>query len=134
MSGEIQVTRIEHRGLTDEPLQYRRLQIIDHDFRRHAMKRFEGMLMAGEEVLQALREGEFQVHEPAMTEHHHEKAEAPSSRADRDRAVLAPVHLGGFAFRKGEREEGGRSLGTYLADVLFDNRIAAFETDLPQPL
>jgi hypothetical protein len=131
---EVQVPRVEHRRLTDQVFEHRRLQIIDHDLRGYSLKRLEGMLVTGKKMLHGLRDGELEVHEPAVTEDHHEEAQTPPSRADRDRAVLAPVDLCGFPGGEGEGQEGGGSPRPHPADVVFYDRIAPWITHLSQPL
>jgi len=55
--GKIEVTGIEHRGPTEDAFQDRRLEVVEHDFFRHRPEEVKGVLMAGQEVLQALADG-----------------------------------------------------------------------------
>ena len=73
MPGEIQIARIEHWRFADDATEHRRFQIIDHQPGRTAAKGRKGMLMRGQEVLHGLRNGEFDIHETAVAEHHDEK-------------------------------------------------------------
>src|SRR5437899_5891015 len=97
---EIQIPRIEHRRFAGETLEHRRAQIIDDEALGAAVKCRKRMLVAGKEVLHGLRDGELQIHQPAVTQHHHEEGQPPARRAHRNRTVFAPVDLGGFAKSK----------------------------------
>src|SRR5262245_38859192 len=66
VAGEVYVPRIEHRGDTGEALQNCRLQIVDHDLCGDAAKCRKRVLVAGKEMLHRLREGELDVHQPAV--------------------------------------------------------------------
>src|SRR5260370_30233784 len=68
----IEVAWIDYRRLANQPLQHRGLQIVYHDLARATMEGRERVLMAGEEVLHRLRDGKFQMHQPAVTQHHPE--------------------------------------------------------------
>jgi hypothetical protein len=49
MLGEVEIARVEHRGLAGEALEHGGFEIVDHDFHRHPMtKELKGVLMAGE--------------------------------------------------------------------------------------
>src|SRR3982751_3404572 len=94
MHGKIEVTGIKQRRLTGQAFEHRRLQIVDHELRGHTMEGLEGMLMTAEEMLHGLRDGEFQIHQTAVAEHHDEEAELAPRRTDLDRAIFAPIDLG----------------------------------------
>jgi hypothetical protein len=49
------------------------------------------MLVGGEEMLHGLRDGEFDIHEAAVAQHHHEEGEPPPRGTDTDRAEFAPL-------------------------------------------
>ena len=95
MTGEVGVAGVEHRRLTAQALQHGGLQVVDHDFGWDpTCEGFEGVHMAAEEVLHGLGDGELEVHQAAVAQHHDEEAQAASGVADRDRAVVTPIDLG----------------------------------------
>jgi hypothetical protein len=134
MSGEIEIAGIEHRRFTDQPLEYGRLQIVDHQPGRTATEGSERVLVGGEEVLHGLRNREFDIHEAAVAQHHDEEGQPPASRAHADRAKRAPVELGAFAGGKGELEEGFPPGRANLAHIVLDDGEAASEAFFAQAL
>lgn len=68
MAGKIEISRVEYRRDAGEALQNGRLQIVDHDFGRHATKGRERVLVASEEMLHRLRDGKLHIHLPAVGE------------------------------------------------------------------
>jgi hypothetical protein len=54
VAGKIEVTRIEDRCDAGQPLQNRRLKIVDHDPGRHTAKRAERVFVTGEKMLHGL--------------------------------------------------------------------------------
>src|SRR5690606_2011953 len=135
LSGEVGVTRVEDGRLAREPPQHRGLEVVDHDLLGHgAAEVLERAQMAPQEVLHRLRDGELDVHQPAVAQHHHEEAQPPAGVADVDDAVLAPINLSALAGRKREREERGLAWRSNSAQVVFDDREAARVTGFLQPL
>jgi hypothetical protein len=94
----------------------------------------EGMLMAGEEMLQGLGDGELQIHQAAVTEHHDEEAELTPGRTDLDRAILAPIDLSRLPGGKGEGQKGWSAGRAHLMHIGFHGRIAALKAVLLQAL
>lgn len=134
MTSEIDVARIEQWRLTDDAGEHRRLEIVDHQAGWATPERREGVLMGGEEMLHGLRDGELDVHQAAVAQHHDEEGQSPTRRADRDAAVFAPVNLGAFPGGKGELEKGGPTHRPDLAYIRLDDRVAARKTFLAQAL
>lgn len=134
MTGEIQIAWIEHRRLTDHAADHGRLQIVDHQAGWAALKGSECMFMSGEEMLHGLGDGEFHIHEAAVTQHHDEERQPSARRAHANRAVFAPIDLGTFAGCEGEFEEGFPTHRTDLAYIILDDRETALETVLTQTL
>ena len=73
--GKIKIGGIEQRGLADLAGNHCGFKVIDHDLCRDAAKGGKGVLMAGEKVLHGLRDGELQVHHPAVAKDDHKEAE-----------------------------------------------------------
>ena len=132
--GEVEVLRIEHRGLADQALQHGGLQVVDHEARRHAAEGGKCVLVAGQEELHLLRDGELQVHAPAVAQHHHEEAQAPARGAHGDGAPFAPVDLGTLARGEVELEEGLLVARADAVHVVLDDADAAVVARLAQAL
>ena len=116
MAGEVGVAGVEHRRLTAQALQHRGLQVVDHDFGWDpSCEGFEGVHMAAEEVLHGLGDGELEVHQAAVAEHHHEEAQPPAGVADVDAGVVTPVDLGALTGGEVQGQERG---GAHRADPL----------------
>jgi hypothetical protein len=81
--------------------------------------------VTGEEVFHGLRDGELHGHEPAVTQHHDEEAQAPAGAADVDRAVVAPVHLGALAGRERQRQERRVPPRPDCAQIILQDRQSA---------
>ena len=88
--------------------------------------------MAAEEVLHGLGDGELDVHQAAVAQHHDEEAQAASGVADRDRAVVTPVDLGALAWGEVQGEEGGGTHRTHALEVVLDDGGAADVAGLAQ--
>ena len=100
-------------------MQHRGLQIVDHDARGNARgEELEGIEVAAEEVLHGLGDGELDVHQAAVAQHHDKEAQAASGVADRDRAVVTPVDLGALAGCEVQGEEGGGTHRTHALEVV----------------
>ena len=65
----------------------------------------QGMLVRRQEVLHRLRHEEFQIHAPAIAQHHDEEAQLPACFANPDRAPATPVDLRGLARREHQLQE-----------------------------
>ena len=61
--------------------------------------------MSGKEVFHGLRDGEFDIQQPAIAEHHDEEAQFPACATDRNCAKLTPVDLCGFSGGERKRNE-----------------------------
>jgi hypothetical protein len=133
MTRIIDVTRIEHRRRAGQTPQYGRLEVVHHDLSRHAQDG-EGPLMAAQEVLHGLRDGELHVHLARVALHHHKEAQAPARRADTDRAVFAPVDLGAFSWGKGQLQERFAFRRPDVAHIHVDDCEATAVSGFPQPL
>jgi len=72
---KVEIGRIEDGSLPRDPPKYGGFQVVDHDFPRNRAKVIEGVLMAGEEMLHGLRDGEFKIHHAAVAKHHDKEAE-----------------------------------------------------------
>jgi len=91
--GEVPVARRQHRRLAQRRREHRRLTVIDHDFRAHAAEVLEGVLVAGQEVLLRLGQGELDEHPPAVTQHHDEERKLAPGGAGPQPAGRTPIHL-----------------------------------------
>jgi len=96
MTREVHVSGVQDRRLADQALEHCGLQVVEHDFLRHA-EHGEGVLVTGEEVLHGLRDGELDIHLARVAQHHHEEGELAPGRAHGDGAVFTPVDLCAFA-------------------------------------
>lgn len=121
VSGQIEIARMKAGGFAGGMEQDAHLQVVDHDFFAHPPDELEGVAMAGKELLHTLGDGELDVHQPAVSEHHDEEAEPATGRADRDRTEGAPVDLGAFARSVLEHEEGG--FAPHLANELLEDGV-----------
>ena len=81
-----------------------------------------------------LRDGELDVHHAAVAQHQDEEAQLPAGIADIDRAVLAPVHLGGLSGLEVQRQERRRLVRAHLVHVLAHDADTAGEAVLAQAL
>ena len=81
--------------------------------------------MTGEEVLQALADGELDVEHAAVAQDHHKEAQAPAGVADGHRAVAAPVDLGALAGGEGKGQVGWALRWPDGAHVVLDDTVAA---------
>jgi hypothetical protein len=134
VAGKIQIARIEHRSDAGQALQNRRLEIVDHDFGRHAAERREAMFVAGEEMLHGLGDGELHKHLAAERQHHDEERKPAPCIAYRDGSVSPPVNLRALAGSKVQLEID-RPLGwPDAADVIAQDRHAAAISFLAQTL
>ena len=133
MARIIDIARIEHRRDAGETAQHGGLQVIHHNFGRHAQHR-EGLFMAAQEVLHGLRHRELDIHLARVTVHHHEKTQSPARRTDTDGAMLPPVHLGAFTFGEGELQIRLLFRRPDAAHVGLDDGQSAAVADFPQPL
>src|SRR5262245_11087421 len=125
VASKIDVAGIEHRRDAGEALQDGRFKIIDHDFCGDAIKRRERMLVAGEEMLHRLGDGELHIHLPAIGEDDDEEREPAARVAHCDRAKGPPVDLRTLA-RSEVQLEIDRQLGLPdAADVVAQDRDAA---------
>ena len=117
VAGKIQVTRMQHRRWPTWMGQDRRFTVVHHDLGGHAIKVFEGVLVAGQKVFLRLGQGELDIHPAAVAEHHDKKGKPPPRAAHRQKAGRAPIHLGALTGSKMERQEsgrrGGRTVRTY---------------------
>ena len=89
---------------------------------------------AGQKERHLLRDGEFQVHAPAVAQHHQKKAQAPPCRAHADGAVLTPVELGGFAWGEVQLEKRLLVAWPDAVHVVLDDGDAAVKAGLAQAL
>ena len=92
------------------------------------------MPVTAQELLHAFGQGELDIEESAVAQHHDEEGEPPAGRANANRAELAPVELGAFAGGKGELEEGFPAWRADTAHIVLDDRAAAIEAFLAQAL
>ncbi len=90
--------------------------------------------MTAQELLHTFGEGELEVHESAVAQHHDKEAQASPRRADGDGAEVAPVDLGAFAGSELQHQKGGLAGRTNLADKLLKNGVAAGVAPLTQLL
>jgi hypothetical protein len=90
VAGEIEIAGIEPGRLAAHVGEHRRAQVIDHHPAGNT-QRLEGIDVGGEEVLHALRQGEFHIELAAVGQHHDEERQAPAGVAHGDAAPLPPV-------------------------------------------
>src|SRR5215475_8812463 len=90
--------------------------------------------MAGEEMLHRLRDGELDVHHPAVGEHDDEEGEATGRVADPDRAEDSPVDLRALAGGEVQLEVDGQLGWPNAAHVVAQDRDAAAVSLLAQAL
>jgi hypothetical protein len=114
MAGEIQIVGIEQRGGSGQAPQHRRLQVVHHD-----LKEGKGVLVAGEELLHGLGEGELHIPHAAVAEHHDKERQLAAGFAHGHRAVVAPVDLGALAGGEGQGQEGRGPAWTHRAHVIL---------------
>lgn len=98
---------------------------VDEDDAGRAAEKFQGVLMAGEEVFGGFAAGELDIGHAAVAEHHDEKRKSAAGGSQRDGAGTSPVDLCGFAGREGKAEEGGAAHRTHAAHVVpYDGHAA----------
>jgi hypothetical protein len=129
MAGEIQIVGIEQRGGSGQAPQHRRLQVVHHD-----LKEGKGVLVAGEELLHGLGEGELHIPHAAVAEHHDKERQLAAGFAHGHRAVVAPVDLGALAGGEGQGQEGRGPAWTHRAHVILHDGVAPLEAVLAQAL
>lgn len=134
MLGKGRILGIEHGRLPQGAPQHSGFEIIDHDGLGHAPESLKGVLVTGQKVFHGLGEGELDIHQAAVTQHHDKEAEASARLPDSDRAERAPIGLGALAGSKGQLEKGGLALGSHAAHVGFDQGIAALKAVFAQAL
>ena len=100
----------------------------------HAAEGGKRVLVTGQKELHLLRDREFQVHAPAVAQHHQEEAQAPARGAHSDGAVLAPVDLSAIAGGEVELEEGLLLARSDATHVHVDEGEAALVARLAQAL
>ena len=133
MAGEIDITRIELRRLTPGMAQYRTAQIVDHDFIRDTQC-IEGIDVRRQKLFHGLRQRKFDIHLPAVRQHHHKEGEAPAGIANGNRAVLTPIDLCHIAWCEGQGEKRFASARPDRPDILFDDTDATPEAVILQAL
>jgi hypothetical protein len=99
-----------------------------------AAKELKRVLVAGQEVLHGLGDGELHIQHTAVAQDHHKEAQPALRMPHRDRTKHAPIDLGTLARGKGQGEKGGLSPGSDGADIGFDEGIAPGKALLPQAL
>jgi hypothetical protein len=65
VGGKVEILGIEHRRFTQGSLEHGGFEVIDHDFFRNAAEELKGVLMAGQEVLHRLGDGELDIQHAA---------------------------------------------------------------------
>ena len=95
------------------------LQIVDEDDGWSTTKKFEGVLVAGQEVFQGFPAGELDIDHAAVTEDHDEKGEPAARGTQRDRARASPINLGCFTRRKGQAQERRMAHRAHHSHVVF---------------
>src|SRR4029077_12971730 len=134
VAGKVEIARIEHWSGAGQTLQDRRFKIVDHDFGWHAAKGCEAMLVAGEEMLHGLGDGELHEHLAAERQHHDEERKPATAMADGDGSVGPPVGLRALAGSEVQLQIA-RPLGwPDAADVIPQDRDAAAVALLAQAL
>ena len=108
----------------EHKIDYVARHIIDADLSGNSAPILEGMLVAGEKMLQSLGQGELQIHFAAVSQHHQKEREPPPGGADRDRASTTPIDLRAFSGLKVQRQEGRFSFGPHLLDEVTQDGIA----------
>ena len=132
--GEVQILRIAHRGFAEDTLEHGGFEIVDHHFFGHAAEELQGVLMAGQEVLHSLGDGELHIHHPAVAQDHNKEAQPSLGLPYWHGAEGAPIDLGTLAGRKGQCEKSRLTLGAYGAHVGFDEGVAPSKALLAQAL
>ena len=125
VGGEVEVAGIEDGFVAEAVAEDSGFEVVDEDGGGGAAEKFEGVLMAGEEVFGGFAAGEFDIGHAAVAEDHDEKRESAAGGSELDDPGAAPVHLGGFAGGEGEAEEGGAACRTHGAHVGFYHTEAA---------
>lgn len=133
MTREIEIAEIELRRLASHVAPHRRAQIVDHHLRGHTQG-VEGVDVRGQELLHGLRQRKFDVHLPAVGQHHDEEGEPPARVANGDGAPFPPVGLGEFSGGERERQEGRARARTDGAHIVLDDADAARVTGVAQAL
>ena len=107
--GEVQESRME-LDISTDPSKNNRFQIVVVDFLWHPSEKVEGIDVAGQEILHALGESEFQIEHPGIRKNHDKAGQFAVGAAHWDGADVGPVDLGKFArecFEAKERFGGG---------------------------
>lgn len=133
MAGEIDITRIKLRRLTPNMAQYRTAQIVDHDFIRDPQG-VEGIDVRRQILLHGLRQRKFDIHLPAVRQHHHKEGQAPTRIADGNRAVFPPIDLCHIARCEGQSEKRFAGSWADRCDIVFDDTDATTKAVILQAL
>ena len=134
VGGEVEVARMKDGFLAERMQEHAGLEVVDQDRAGRAAKKFERVLVAGQEVLQAFPAGELDVGHARMAEHHHEKGEPPPRVSDGDAARAAPVHLRGLSGRKGQAQERGMPHRPHHAHIFLEDARPALVSLFAQAL
>jgi hypothetical protein len=76
VGGEVQVLRIEHGRFAEDALEHGGFEVVDHDLFGNAAEELKDVLMAGQKMLQGLRDGELDIHHAAVAQHDDKEAQA----------------------------------------------------------
>ena len=134
MSGQVQVARMEEGLSSSGMTQHTDFQVVDDNLQRNNLKKFEGVAVTTQELLHAFRQGELDVEQPAVTQHHDKEAQAPTGRSHRNGTEVTPVHLSAFARGELQHQVSRLAQGTNLAHELLEDAVTAGVTLLPQLL
>lgn len=119
-AGEVHKARVKtnvpaHAGKDDG------LQIVVEDFLGDPSEKVKSMDVAGEEILEALGEGEFQVDHAGVREDHHKAGEFTQGGSNAQCPTVGPVDLGLFAWEGFDTEEDVGGFWAEDAKVALDN-------------
>jgi hypothetical protein len=104
--GKIQITRIEDRSTTGEPLQDSGLKIVVHGALGTCPKIFQRVAVGCQEAFHTLAEQKLHIKQPAITAHRGKVMEFAHRLPDAQQSVSRPVDLHAIARFKGKFEIG----------------------------
>ena len=134
MLGEVLVARMEHGRLARRNGEHGGLAIVHNDLRRHAAEVFEGVLMAGQEVLLRRGQGELDLHPAAVSQHQDKEGETAAGGAHTQPTGRTPAPLRTLAHGELYCEEGRAGRGAHVRDIVGEGRVTARITGLAQAL
>ena len=128
-----QITGVDLSRLPQGMTQDGGFTVVDHHVLGNALEKGESVLVATQEMLLALAQGELDIQKAAVAEHGGKEGQAATSRAHLDKSPTTPVHLHAFPWQEVERQEGFGVFGSDQAHILQHDTVADGQAFLVNP-